>query len=455
MSRAESVRRTARWLVVGVLVAAVAAVLAGPGAGPVAAAPVGSDVEILAHPDSDGALVVGTAALQGRVARLEVRRDGAVVGSVAARIDGDTLAVNRPGGHCWGSGSGLASTPDLVAGDTLLLSVDGVPAARTVVAGGRIVPWPEWSGSTVTYRAEVPPGTAPSLVEHHVGAARLAATDLARRDVVARSGPPARAVSGGYSSSVVVAGGVAVARYVVDRPETAAALAAAGGARLLVRADPGSGSTVLDGTSGGAAAASCPAGPDVLAPAPPRSVLTRRSPDGTGLEVSWTPASGDATPSAWEIRAVGDGRPGDQPVIAVRTPGVATTAALTGLVPGSRYTVEVRAVTGASLGPPLLAGDGPAGTSIRVDGAGPPGPPDPTTDRLGVRFAVRPGTQVYYTADGSSPRDGDAPAVAAQLYTGLVLVRPPGATLSWVAVDDVTGALGDVRSEVVDQPSSG
>lgn len=69
----------------------------------------------------------------------------------------------------------------------------------------------------------------------------------------------------------------------------------------------------------------------------------------------------------------------------------------------------------------------------------------------GVVLAVTPGTEVYFTVDGTSPRLLDLPAAGAARYVPPIVVTRPATTISWVAVGP-DGATSEVAAVVVDPP---
>jgi hypothetical protein len=80
-----------------------------------------------------------------------------------------------------------------------------------------------------------------------------------------------------------------------------------------------------------------------------------------------------------------------------------------------------------------------------------PATPTASVTADGVVLAPQPGTDVYFTVDGTSPRLLDLPAAGAARYVPPIVVTHPATTIAWVAVG-ADGATSEVGSTVVDPP---
>ena len=81
---------------------------------------------IVVFPDRDFVSVEGYTGHAGETALLQVTRPGVgVMGSAKVVISGTDVAfeVNHPGGYCWGAGTSLQVTPDIVGGDIVSLTL--------------------------------------------------------------------------------------------------------------------------------------------------------------------------------------------------------------------------------------------------------------------------------------------------------------------------------------------
>src|SRR3954451_7934408 len=78
---------------------------------------------LVVFPDRDFVSVEGFGGHAGETATLEIRRNGTLMGSAEAVVDGGDVAfeVNHPGGVCWGAGTGLNVTPDIQPGDVAVI----------------------------------------------------------------------------------------------------------------------------------------------------------------------------------------------------------------------------------------------------------------------------------------------------------------------------------------------
>ena len=133
-------------------------------------------------------------------------RGGTVVGSAQATIASGDVAfeVNHPGGVCWGAGTGLAVTPDIVAGDLVQIKIGGAVIADTLVQDAAVNADSVLSGSQLTVKGIVARTVNPAFVEQRIINPDLVGTEVARRDIRAVPGPLTRAAKGGYASSLTI-----------------------------------------------------------------------------------------------------------------------------------------------------------------------------------------------------------------------------------------------------------
>ena len=85
-------------------------------------------------PNRDFVTIEGFADHVGQSGKIEVTRPGVgVVGSAIGVVSGGDVAfeINHPGGVCWGEGTGVKVTPDIIAGDVVTLSFGSTKVATT------------------------------------------------------------------------------------------------------------------------------------------------------------------------------------------------------------------------------------------------------------------------------------------------------------------------------------
>ncbi len=429
--------------------------LAGPALAEVPAFP----DNIVVFPNRDFVTVEGFGAAAGQDVRVEIRRGGVVIGSAtgmgasAAQIAAGTpiLEVNHPGGICWGAGGGLQVTPDIRAGDVVVVTAAGVTRDTTVqdaeVTGSSV------SGSRLTVTGHVASGINTDFLEQRIINPDMKDDPtIGRRDVRAVTGGLVAAPRGNYSSGLAVSGTSATATYEFGSNATAE-LARAGGLRMMswqnTDADGNrQGITISEfGELGGPGFGGCPAGAVNQGPQSPTSVSATQS--GGNVSVSWTPATqnpGTEPVQGWTVRLVEQtSQGGVQAETGVRLsdPG-ATTASLPGTLAGHR--VEVRAVTTAGESwPPAVNG------VSRPPGSTDTTPPTVSASPRGGTFTSaqtvtlstnETGAQIYYTTDGSSPLD-----VAAGT-TGLTSTRYPGTPIT--IAPPATGSVVVLKFAAID-----
>src|SRR6185436_21093101 len=97
------------------------------------AAPPNFPDNIVVFPDRDFVTVEGFQNHVNETALLEVVRGDRVIGSAKAVVaEGDVaFEVNHPGGYCWGAGTDLAVTPDILPGDVVSIKFGQLNAGDT------------------------------------------------------------------------------------------------------------------------------------------------------------------------------------------------------------------------------------------------------------------------------------------------------------------------------------
>src|SRR5919112_2159125 len=404
----------------------------------------------------------GRAGGRSRVATVTLTRPSLgnkVVGSAQARVSGGDVAfeVNHPGGVCWGAGTSLKVTPDILPGDVASIAFGGTTVGDTRVQDGFVAQDAILSGSTVTVKGHIGPDVIKDNTEQRIVEPDLVTTTVARRDVRAVPGPMTRAPKGGYSSALEFgAGDTFTATYLFDDPAVAeiAANASRGGGLLSGEAPAAAnirqGVTIAEfGEAGGPGFGGCPNGPLQSGPPGPSDVSAVSLSGGASVKLTWTPATpAPGTPAVlgYRARAVAQtvNAAGEQVEIGKRVPATATGTTITGLSTGETYDVEVVAVSSVGETFPPVHAIPASDTVAPIVQATPPGG-SYTTARNVVLSASEAGSDIYYTTNGAEPVSSDVLNAGATLYKGAIPVTVD-TTLKFAAFDPA-GNVSATRSE--------
>ena len=417
------------------------------------AAPPAFPNNVVVFPDRDFVTIEGYQNHIGEEGKVEVIRNGQVIGSAVGKVEEGDVAfeINHPGGYCWGAGTGLNVTPDIRPGDKVNISFNGIDAGDTI-AGNTYVTQdafiPAGTPNTVIVKGFVGPGVNPAQMEQRIINPDLVDTDIGKRDIRALPGPLTPAPKGGYSSALTFEGDTFTATYVFQDAANAtlAANAPLGERAMSWQEEDADGNrqglTIAEfGEAGGPGMGGCPAGPGDLGTPKPGSASVVRGADKTSISVKWTPAIPvPAAPAVtgYEVEAVQQTplANGEKVVIGKRTGDLATGVVLSGLSATNGYDVEVRAMSGDKMSEPFT-----------VQAAAPSGPGDTTPpvltatpgDTAAVNITSRITLEsldadIYYTLDGSPAVAGDLPSDKALLYTAPIEISQ-ARTLHAVAFD--------------------
>ena len=184
---------------------------------------------LVVFPNRDFVVVEGYASHQGETATVTVTRPSLgnqVIGSAQGIVSGGDVAfeINHPGGVCWGAGTDLKITPDILPDDVAAISFGGQAAGETRVQDGYVTGPATLTGLTLTVTGHFGPNVNKDNAEQRIVEPALASTSVARRDVRATPGPLTPAPKGGYSSSLafgVDGPDTFTATYVFDDPAVA------------------------------------------------------------------------------------------------------------------------------------------------------------------------------------------------------------------------------------------
>ena len=108
---------------------------------------------VVVFPDRDFVSIEGYSEQAGETAVVEVTRPGVgVVGSAQGLVSGTDVAfeINHPGGVCWGNGTALNVTPDILAGDIVSVSFPDGSHDETTTSSATVTQDMVQSGTTVT-----------------------------------------------------------------------------------------------------------------------------------------------------------------------------------------------------------------------------------------------------------------------------------------------------------------
>ncbi|NUR80094.1 MAG: hypothetical protein HOQ21_06560, partial [Dermatophilaceae bacterium] len=388
---------------------------------------------MVVFPNRDFVSVEGYSEHAGETALVEVTRPGVgVVGSATGKVSGTDVAfeINHPGGVCWGNGTSLNVTPDIIAGDVVSITFPDGSHDETTTSSATVVQDMVQNGTTITVDGtfNVDPASPLPVVNPDFLEQRIVQPDLVpiigKRDVRALPGPIVPAPRGGYSSGMdFPSPGHFHATYVFDTIEAADVTAAADlGERAMnwqVQDPAGNrqGLTIAEfGEVGGPGFGGCPAGPaDQSAPAGSASVVRT----GATALVKWTPVT--AVPTAdpvtgYSVEAItAPDAAGNQTSSGVRLGVSATQTTLSGLDTAKTYSFEVRSMAGNKLSIPFKMGAvDTVPPTLSVD----PQPGTAAAPAEANAVTVTSNGQVFFTTDGSPVVSGSLPSDTAQLLTG-------------------------------------
>ncbi len=425
---------------------------------------------IVVFPDRDFITIEGYQDHVGETATVEVSRPGVgVIGSAKSSVAAGDVAfeVNHPGGVCWGAGTGLAVTPDILPGDTVSLKLaNGASGGDTRAQAMYVTSAPTLApdGVTVTVNGHIDDDVNQAQTEQRIVDPAFKNTDVARRDVRAVPGP--LTADEGYSSKLEF--GVAgpetfTATYVfTDRQAAEIAVNAGSGVRAMSwELEDGEanrqGLTITEfGELGGPGMGGCPNGPLTSGPAGPTDVVAATA--GSSIKINWTPARAiPGTPpiTGYRVHAVAQTATGNERAeIGKRISNVAATGTtISGLSTDETYDVHIVSVSAAGeTFPPVHAIPVTDVAAPQVT-ATPAGGSFRTAQTVTLK-ANEVGAEIYYTTDGSDVfLSGGILSEFAMLYTEPVDISAT-TTLSFAAVDPAgnISEQGQATFTITDDP---
>ncbi|VXB76451.1 Fibronectin type III domain protein [Arthrobacter sp. 9AX] len=384
---------------------------------------------VVVFPDRDFVTIEGYQDKIGQTATVEVNRPGTgIVGSAKAVVAAGDVAfeINHPGGVCWGAGTGLNVTPDILPGDAVTIKFGGTEAGTTTVqdtyvTGTSVLA----SGNTVTVKGRVADGVNKNQMEQRIIDPALKDTTVGRRDVRAVSGP--LTAEDGYRSSLQFGADgpeTFTATYIFDDPATAEIVANAGGARSMAWQEEDAdanrqGLTIAEyGELGGPGMGGCPNGPLGSGPVGPTKISAAKV--NGEIKVNWTPAvavPGTPAVTGYRVTAVAKTANGNERVESgVRiSDQKASGTTLKGLSANEEYDVYVVSVSGVGETYPATHAIPETDTTAPSVTASPDGGTYKTAQELTLS-ANEQGSDIYYTLDGTDPVSGGVGVKSATLY---------------------------------------
>ncbi|KAI8917618.1 hypothetical protein DFJ77DRAFT_312140 [Powellomyces hirtus] len=397
---------------------------------------------LIAFPDRDFVTIEGFAERVGQKMLLEVFRGTTVVGSALGTVSGTDVAfeINHPGGVCWGEGTGLKVTPDIIPGDRIAVSINGQVLADSTVQNVAIEKIDYVPGSRVfTITGNVAAGIPLANTEVRVINPSLTATVVGRRDMRAVAGDyTTRAFANGYRSGIVESTLGSVRKFVAtfevaanaaNAVSVATTAATGGGARVLTWLAPANqGLTISEfGETGGPGMSGCPAGPTNQPPTAGAFAAVFSS--AGQVKVSWTPAvpiPGTSPVTAYDIIVVPKPAAATRQTMGFRTDASVNTVTVANLPAGASFAthdIEVRSLAGVRTSDPFAISGG-TGTfdpvvNIVLTASPPENTADPTAVVTATSVTFSSNVQIYYTVGATTKvMTGDMPSNEAIVYNG-------------------------------------
>lgn len=167
--------------------------------------PVAPD-NIVCFPERDFCSFDNFLAHTGKELTVEVFRNQEIVGSAIGTVSGADVAfeVNHPGALCWGDGTSLKVTPDLLKGDEVVVRSGALIVAKSTILDGYIIDSNVENGNQLIVNGYIGKDVNPSNVEFRIVNKLLLNTAVAKQVVIATVG--SETVFDGYSSYITIEG---------------------------------------------------------------------------------------------------------------------------------------------------------------------------------------------------------------------------------------------------------
>lgn len=161
---------------------------------------------IVCFPERDFCSFDGFLAYTGKPLTVEIVRNGDITGSAVATVSGTDVAfeINHPGALCWGDGTSLKVTPDLLKGDEVFVKSGAMIIAKSVIQDGYIIDSNVENGNQLVINGYIGSSTVSMNTEVRIVNPPLKNTLVGSNKIVAVFGPDV--ASDGYTSSLSVSG---------------------------------------------------------------------------------------------------------------------------------------------------------------------------------------------------------------------------------------------------------
>jgi hypothetical protein len=161
---------------------------------------------IVCFPERDFCSFDGFLAYTGKPLTVEIVRNGDITGSAVATVSGTDVAfeINHPGALCWGDGTSLKVTPDLLKGDEVFVKSGAMIIAKSIIQDGYIIDSNVENGNQLVINGYIGSSTVSMNTEVRIVNPPLKNTLVGSNKIVAVFGPDV--ASDGYTSSLSVSG---------------------------------------------------------------------------------------------------------------------------------------------------------------------------------------------------------------------------------------------------------
>jgi hypothetical protein len=489
-----STRRSRTVMVGGLALGLTSAALAGMPAQAIDSSPPTGPGNIEVFPKRDMVAIEGYTEYAGKDALITVTRGTQVIGSAKGKVDGTGfLETNHPGGICWGAGTNLQVTPNIVGGDKVKVEFlgtgttnkwDGLTTKDFEIDdvireddGHKLIVQGSFGSDVDMPGADLVADPGKALVEIVNPDMRGGTSTIGERAI---SWPTeAGEVAVGFTTSGGItegSEGVGGTFEVVFDFENAVDLdlAEAGevvGLAWMADAPPELGIEFQAGATlyeyhetSGPGMGGCPAGPQEQRPNSP-TVYSAKGAGAGKIEVNW--GEGTILPAAPEIsgyeiiaiRSVNDG--GEDAGGVVRTRADGRSATVENLTPGEIYDVEIASRSEAGNSKPAIVRVKAADHIVPTAEANTLREPkvdkyapliDNGTTDFGVHLDPVPGlldAEVHYTVDGSTPML-QSPTFVPGESASLKITQDT--TVKWIVVDsgNIVGPAGSKFFDIIE-----
>lgn len=407
--------------------------------------PVAPD-NIVCFPERDFCSFDGFLAYTGKPLTVEVIRNQEIVGSAIGTVSGTDVAfeINHPGAYCWGDGTSLKVTPDLLKGDEVVVRSGALIVAKSTILDGYIIDSNVENGNQLIINGHLDSKVNPSNVELRIVNKLLLDTLVAKQVVNAIVGPDA--VFDGYTSSITISGTSFRAIFTFSDLNALAVVADGSGQALSMwqfsdAAGNRQGLTISEsGEVGGPWSGLCPPSAHVANSVPPTGLSMVQS------FIKWDPVPnvpGTPVITGYSVNVLKQSTIPTE-VYGYITPSSQTSIDFTITQLAKGDIIEVRTLQNTKISDPIriVYGDVIVQPTITITPAA-----DPLADVITSQVVLESNTnQISYTLDGSSVITNGKLSANAVRYSGPIAITKR-VTINAVSYDH-TGLLSTVVSGV-------